>query len=76
MITFDFMEVPHGCIIVPDHVQLIDFYNESILALNKKLKFLIHFQFFFLCQNTFGLKIAHDPAPIDFSVFYEFFLSK
>ena len=46
-------------ILGPDHVQLIllNWDNESVLALNKKLKFPIHFQFFIYCQNTFGVPI-------------------
>ena len=43
----------------PDHVQLtlLNWNNESVLALNKKLNFPIHFQFFIYCQNTFGVPI-------------------
>ena len=35
----------------------IDFQTENVLVLNKKLKMNWNFQFFILCQNTFGLKV-------------------
>ena len=40
----------------PDHLQLtlLNWDTKSVLALNKKLKFPIHFQFFIQCQKTFG----------------------
>ena len=43
----------------PDHLRLtlLNWDNESVLALNKKLKFPIHFQFFIKCQNTLGIPI-------------------
>ena len=41
----------------------IDFQTESLLALNKKLKFPSHFQFLFCakfeCQITFGLEVKY-----------------
>ena len=43
----------------PDNLQLtlLNWDTESVLALNKKLKFPIHFQFF-QCQNTFSIPIG------------------
>ena len=55
MFSFDKENLVHSVSLGPDHLQLtlLNWDTESVLALNKKLKFPIRLQFFYLVPKHF-----------------------